>query len=50
MKLPEGARWRSLWRHSAAPCRIGSVVQKIVAVVGHAAAEPTDACAKAIDS
>jgi hypothetical protein len=33
----------------AAPCRIGSAVIKIVPVVGHAAAVPTDACAEAID-
>jgi hypothetical protein len=33
----------------AAPCRVGSAVLKIVPVVGHAAAVPTDACADAID-
>jgi hypothetical protein len=33
----------------AAPCRIGSAVIKIVPVVGHAAALPTDACAAVID-
>jgi hypothetical protein len=33
----------------AAPCRVGSAVIKIVPVVGHAAATPTDACANAID-
>jgi len=33
----------------AAPCRITSAVIKIVPVVGHAAALPTDACAAAID-
>jgi len=33
----------------AAPCRVGSAVIKIVPVVGHAAATPTDACASAID-
>jgi protein-tyrosine phosphatase len=33
----------------AAPCRVGSAVLKIVPVVGHAAATPTDACAAAID-
>ena len=33
----------------AAPCRIGSAAIKIVPVVGHAAATPTDACASAID-
>jgi hypothetical protein len=33
----------------AAPCRVGSAVIKIVPVVGHAAATPTDVCANAID-
>jgi hypothetical protein len=33
----------------AAPCRVGSAALKIVPVVGHAAATPTDACAQAID-
>jgi hypothetical protein len=33
----------------AAPCRIGSAGLKIVPVVGHVAAAPTDACAGAID-
>ena len=33
----------------AAPCRIGSAVIKMVPVVGHAAALPTDACAAVID-
>ncbi|WP_202396915.1 DUF6726 family protein [Teichococcus coralli] len=33
----------------AAPCRIGSAALKIVPLVGHAAAVPTDACAAAID-
>jgi hypothetical protein len=33
----------------AAPCRVGSAALKIVPVVGHAAATPTDACAAAID-
>jgi hypothetical protein len=33
----------------AAPCRVGSAALKIVPVVGHAAATPTDACAEAID-
>ncbi len=33
----------------AAPCRIGSAVIKMVPVVGHAAAVPTDACAAVID-
>jgi hypothetical protein len=33
----------------AAPCRIASAVIKIVPVVGHAAALPTDTCAAVID-
>ncbi len=33
----------------AAPCRVGSAALKIVPVVGHVAAAPTDACASAID-
>jgi hypothetical protein len=33
----------------AAPCRIASAGLKIVPVVGHAAATPTDACADVID-
>ncbi len=33
----------------AAPCRIASAGIKIVPVVGHPAAAPTDACAGAID-
>ena len=33
----------------AAPCRLGSAVIKMVPVVGHAAALPTDACAAIID-
>ncbi len=33
----------------AAPCRVGSAAIKIVPVVGHVAAAPTDACASAID-
>jgi hypothetical protein len=33
----------------AAPCRMTSAVIKIVPVVGHAAALPTDACAAVID-
>jgi len=33
----------------AAPCRVGSAVLKVVPLVGHAAAAPTDACAGAID-
>lgn len=34
---------------AAAPCRVTSAVIKIVPVVGHVAAAPTDACAEAID-
>jgi len=34
---------------AAAPCRVSSAILKIVPVVGHAAAAPTDACANAID-
>ncbi len=34
---------------AAAPCRVGSAALKIVPLVGHAAATPTDACAGAID-
>ncbi|HEY0843895.1 MAG TPA: DUF6726 family protein [Noviherbaspirillum sp.] len=33
----------------AAPCRFASATIKIVPVVGHAAALPTDACAAVID-
>lgn len=33
----------------AAPCRVGSAIIKIVPVVGHTAAKPTDGCAAAID-
>lgn len=33
----------------AAPCRLGSAVIKMVPVVGHTAALPTDACAAMID-
>jgi hypothetical protein len=33
----------------AAPCRVASAVIKVVPVVGHAAALPTDACAAVID-
>ena len=33
----------------AAPCRVGSAALKIVPVVGHVAAAPTDGCAAAID-
>lgn len=34
---------------AAAPCRVASAGLKIVPLVGHAAATPTDACADAID-
>ena len=34
---------------AAAPCRVGSAALKIVPLVGHAAATPTDACASVID-
>jgi hypothetical protein len=34
---------------AAAPCRVASAAIKIVPVVGHPAATPTDACANAID-
>lgn len=33
----------------AAPCRVGSAGLKMVPVVGHVAAAPTDACAEVID-
>jgi hypothetical protein len=33
----------------AAPCRLTSVALKMVPLVGHAAALPTDACAAVID-
>ncbi len=33
----------------AAPCRVGSAALKIVPLVGHVAAAPTDACAAVID-
>lgn len=33
----------------AAPCRVGSAVLKIVPLVGHVAAVPTDTCAEIID-
>jgi hypothetical protein len=33
----------------AAPCRVGSAAIKMVPVVGHPAAIPTDACAEVID-
>ena len=34
---------------AAAPCRVGSAALKIVPLVGHAAAAPTDACGEVID-
>lgn len=34
---------------AAAPCRVASAGIKIVPVIGHPAAAPTDACASAID-
>lgn len=34
---------------AAAPCRVASAGLKIVPLVGHAAAAPTDACADVID-
>ena len=34
---------------AAAPCRVGSAALKIVPLVGHAAAAPTDGCAEVID-
>ena len=33
----------------AAPCRVSSAVIKMVPLIGHAAAIPTDACAAVID-
>ncbi|CAH2894606.1 MAG: FIG00453572: hypothetical protein [uncultured Paraburkholderia sp.] len=33
----------------AAPCRVASAGLKVVPVVGHVAAAPTDACAAIID-
>jgi hypothetical protein len=33
----------------AAPCRVASAAIKIVPVVGHPAAAPTDGCAEVID-
>jgi hypothetical protein len=33
----------------AAPCRVASAGLKIVPLVGHIAAAPTDGCAEAID-
>jgi hypothetical protein len=34
---------------AAAPCRVGSAGLKMVPLVGHVAAAPTDACADVID-
>ncbi|WDD94800.1 hypothetical protein Bsp3421_004944 [Burkholderia sp. FERM BP-3421] len=34
---------------AAAPCRVASAGLKIVPVIGHVAAAPTDACATVID-
>ncbi|WP_408257702.1 DUF6726 family protein [Paraburkholderia xenovorans] len=34
---------------AAAPCRIVSAGLKVIPLVGHVAAAPTDACAAAID-
>jgi hypothetical protein len=34
---------------AAAPCRVASAGLKIIPVIGHAAATPTDACADVID-
>jgi hypothetical protein len=34
---------------AAAPCRVGSAGLKMVPLVGHVAAAPTDACAEVID-
>eukprot|EP01037_Dinobryon_pediforme_P005340 gene5340-5393_t len=34
---------------AAAPCRVASAALKIVPLVGHVAAAPTDACADVID-
>ena len=34
---------------AAAPCRVGSAVLKMVPLVGHVVAAPTDACADVID-
>jgi hypothetical protein len=34
---------------AAAPCRVASAAIKIVPVIGHPAAAPTDACAAVID-
>ena len=34
---------------AAAPCRVGSAALKMVPLVGHVAAAPTDGCAEIID-
>ncbi len=34
---------------AAAPCRVGSAALKIIPIVGHVAAAPTDGCAAVID-
>ena len=34
---------------AAAPCRVGSAALKMVPLVGHVAAAPTDGCAEVID-
>ena len=34
---------------AAAPCRVSSAALKMVPLVGHVAATPTDACADVID-
>ena len=34
---------------AAAPCRVGSAALKVVPLVGHVAATPTDTCAGIID-
>jgi hypothetical protein len=34
---------------AAAPCRVASAGLKMIPLVGHAAAVPTDSCAEAID-
>lgn len=34
---------------AAAPCRVGSAALKIIPLVGHLAAAPTDGCAAVID-
>lgn len=46
LALPLGVSGCGLF---AAPCRVGSTVLKVVPLVGHIAAAPTDACAEVID-